>query len=140
MRNNTRHPSDIPIRVSQDKYWSLANESLLNVSSGGLSFISGVPYVVGSEVKITISAVNPRYEAQAKICWCETKEDHFEVGAKLLNENDVFSARMVEQVCHIERYKHQVYLTEGRELSSSAAASEWIHKFAQDFPALDETG
>lgn len=139
MRSDTRYRSNIPVRVSQDKYWSLG-ESLLNVSSGGLSFVSGVPYVVGSEVKITISAVSPKYEAQAKICWCEAQEEHFEIGAKLLTENDAFSVRMAEQVCHIEHYKRQVFLTEGRELSSSAAASEWINKFAEDFPALAETG
>jgi hypothetical protein len=42
---------------------------------------------------------------------------------------------MVEQVCHIENYKKEVYETEGR-----LAAMESIHKYASRFPNLDPNG
>ena len=43
---------------------------------------------------------------------------------------------MIEQVCHIEHYRKEVMLREGRELSAQEAAREWISKYAGDFPAL----
>jgi hypothetical protein len=47
---------------------------------------------------------------------------------------------MVEQVCHIENYKKEVYQTEGRLLTAEEAAVEWIHKYASQFPNLDPNG
>ena len=41
---------------------------------------------------------------------------------------------MVEQICHIEQYRREVLKKEGRRLSSEEAASEWIVKYASDFP------
>ncbi len=41
---------------------------------------------------------------------------------------------MVEQVCQIENYKHEVYRAEGRALTAAEAAREWIGKYAADFP------
>jgi hypothetical protein len=41
---------------------------------------------------------------------------------------------LVEQVCHIEQYKKEVFLKEGRLLSGDEAAAEWIEKFANQFP------
>lgn len=139
MRRYIRHPSDIPIEIIQQRSNGLSTENLMNVSLGGLSFQSKTPYTLGNHLKIMISAVTPAYEAVAKVRWCDDQEDgSYEIGVELLNENDVFKTRMVEQVCHIAHYKRQVYLTEGRELTGSEAASEWIVKFAHDFPRLDE--
>ena len=139
MRRYIRHPSDIPIEIVQQRSNDLSTENLMNVSLGGLSFQSKTPYTLGSHLKIMISAVAPAYEAVAKVRWCDDQEEgSYEIGVELLNENDVFKTRMVEQVCHIAHYKRQVYLTEGRELSGAEAASEWIVKFAHDFPRLDE--
>jgi len=138
MRRYIRHPSDIPIEINQERSSDLATENLMNVSLGGLSFHSKEPYVLGSHLKITIFAVTPAYEAMAKVRWCDEHDGNFEIGVELLNENDVFKTRMVEQVCHIAHYKRQVYLTEGRELSGAEAANEWIMKFAHEFPSLDE--
>jgi hypothetical protein len=41
---------------------------------------------------------------------------------------------MVEQVCHIENYKKEIYRAEGRLLSSEQAAMEWIIRYASRFP------
>ncbi len=42
--------------------------------------------------------------------------------------------RMVEQVCHIERYRADVLEREGRALTGEQAAEEWIKRYAEDFP------
>ena len=41
---------------------------------------------------------------------------------------------MVEQVCPIEQYRHEMLKNEGRTLSSEEAALEWIQKYAPQFP------
>ena len=56
------------------------------------------------------------------------------MGVQFLDATDAFRARMVEQVCTIERYRTQVREQEGRELSAHEAAAEWIGKFAGRFP------
>ena len=45
---------------------------------------------------------------------------------------------MIEQICHIEQYKADVLAKEGRQLDVEQAAREWIYKFADDFPDLEE--
>ena len=44
---------------------------------------------------------------------------------------------MVEQICHIEQYKQDVFEKDGRRLSGEQAALEWIEKYATDFPELE---
>jgi hypothetical protein len=39
---------------------------------------------------------------------------------------------MVEQVCHIEHYRKEVMVCEGRQLTSEDAAKEWVAKYASN--------
>jgi len=138
MRKHIRHPSDIPIEVTQLGYEELATESLKDVSYGGLSFHSKVPILLGKLIEIHISVVEPRFEALAKVVWCEKQESYFEIGVELDNQDAAFRVRMIEQICHIEHYKHQVLSEQGRHLSGAEAAMEWISKYADTFPKIDE--
>ncbi len=56
----------------------------------------------------------------------------------MLNPEDAFRARIVEQVFRIKEYQQQVLENEGRRLSDQDAASEWIARFAGDFPELTD--
>jgi len=40
---------------------------------------------------------------------------------------------MIEQLCHIERYRWKVQKEEGRLLTSEEAAVEWISRYAGVF-------
>ncbi|HEU0077282.1 MAG TPA: hypothetical protein VFQ76_06510, partial [Longimicrobiaceae bacterium] len=60
--------------------------------------------------------------------------DHFCIGVQFLDAGDAFRARMVEQVCSIDRYRRQVREREGRELTGQEAAEEWIRDHAARFP------
>ncbi|MEO0444302.1 MAG: hypothetical protein AAFZ92_11295 [Pseudomonadota bacterium] len=57
------------------------------------------------------------------------------MGVNFNSDQEAFSARMVEQACYIEQYKKDVFEAEGRVLSSDEAATEWITRFANQFPA-----
>ena len=122
MRKYIRHPSDIPIEIDQQESGVQATESLMNVSLGGLSFHSKEPLQKGKILKVRIPFVDPP----------------FEIGVELLDKDDAYKARMVEQICHIEHYKREVLDTEGRQLTGTEAAAEWINKYAHVFPRIDE--
>lgn len=136
MRKYIRHPSDIPIEVS-----ILSNEAdvphsepLNNISEGGLSFHSDIYLEIGSMISIKIPLVEPEFETRGRVTWCKQENNVFDVGVEILGEKQIFQTRMVEQICHIEHYKNEVLVSEGRKLSGRDAAMEWIKKYAHIFP------
>ena len=141
MRAYIRHPSDVPIEffpLLGDDQEPAAPESNLvqDVSLGGLSFGSTEKLPVGTRVRIRIPVVNPPFEAEARVIWCLSRPDRYEAGIEFTSAEDAYTARMVEQICHIEHYRLWVKEVEGRELDSEGAANEWIGKYAKDFPNI----
>jgi hypothetical protein len=106
-----------------------------NVSLGGLSFQAKQYIEPNCWLHIHIPINDEHFELDGQVRWCErSSEDHYDVGIKFANRREAFLARMIEQICHIEQYKQDVFVSEGRQLSSDEAASEWIEKFAEEFP------
>lgn len=143
-RHFIRHPSDIPIEIQFSRSApklsgkSGAKEKLHDISFGGLSFCSEQPRKTGDILTVKISISRPAFEAQGIVSWCKTIDSEYLVGIEFSDQNDAFMARMVEQICHIEHYKHEMHDNEGRDLNSEEAALEWISKYADDFPNPDE--
>lgn len=138
MRAYIRHPADVPIEFSQVSEQDGELSQAQDISLGGLSFSSSQRLRVGSLVKIRIPVVNPPFEAEARVIWCLSRPDRYEAGIEFTSSQDAFTARMVEQICHIEHYRMWVKEVEGRDLDSEHAATEWIAKYAQDFPNITE--
>lgn len=134
MRNYIRHPSDIPIEFMVENDSGGTPESLRDVSFGGLSFQSSEELASGSFVHIRIDTVHPPFEADGIVVWCQADGGLYTIGMEFTHKEDVFLARMVEQICHIEHYKKVVQESDGRKLTSQEAAIEWISKFAELFP------
>lgn len=135
MRSYIRHPSTIPLDFHLEEVVQGGTDYLKNVSQGGLSFYSKIHLDPGATIHLKIPLINPVFEALGQVTWCNQEGNHFEVGVQFLDQDDMFRARMVEQICHIEEYKRKVYEEEGRRLSGEEAAKEWITKYAIDFPA-----
>ena len=136
-REYIRHPSNIPIGYSLDTVVEKKQHPrrLKNVSEGGLCFISNTKIEQGSNIQIFIPLCQPEFKAQGVVAWCQTiDEKHFNIGVEFQDENIHFTLRMVEQLCHIEEYKQQILEHEGRVLSDEEAATEWINKYAGEFP------
>ncbi len=136
MRKYIRHPSDIPIECDVGEAPHEQRQLLNNVSLGGLSFQSATSMSLGVAVTIRVPFVNPGFEARGQVAWCRRSGMGYDIGVKLIDHEEVFSTRMVEQVCHIEHYKREILKTEGRHLSGEEAALEWIAKYAHLFPKL----
>ena len=138
MRNFLRHPTDIPIEiVPGDKSRVQGKQKLTNLSHGGIAFQSATALVEGDHVQININCVEPRFSAQGIVKWCRPNGDKFDLGIEFAHPDDEFKARMVEQVCHIEQYKKEVLIKQGRELTGQQAAMEWIELYAAVFPGND---
>ncbi len=139
IRRYIRHPTDVPIRVTLDLVGDNRDDSddetLTNVSLGGLAFISRQPLKVDQMVQVSIPMLKQDNQLSGKVVWCEQSQNGYEIGLEFEGSKDVFRLRMIEQICHIEHYRKEVKLAEGRELSSEEAADEWITRYAGDFPA-----
>ena len=138
IRKYIRHPTDVPIHVTLDVVDGDSDDSddetLTNISLGGLSFFSKQALQVDQIVRVSIPALNQDNHLSGKVVWCEQSPNGYEIGIEFEGSKDVFRLRMIEQICHIEHYRKEVKLAEGRELSSEEAASEWITRYAGDFP------
>jgi len=134
MRNFIRHPADIPIKIIKNESDDYNRQPLQDISIGGLRCRLNEPLAIGDEIKIIIDLVEPVLEISGKVVWCRAVNTSYEVGIEYRGEEDVYRLRMVEQICHIEHYRNEVQIREGRIISSEQAAREWIVKFAGDFP------
>ena len=108
---------------------------LHNISLGGVCFETPEYLERGTLVIIRIALVQPIFEENAIVVWSRKVNGDYEVGVQFQDKDSRFRARMVEQVCHIEQYKRNVFAQEGRNLSGEEAAREWITKYAARFPA-----
>lgn len=134
MRKYIRHPSDIPIEFDVGEGLRGQRHPLNNVSLGGVSFQSKTSLLLGTPVTIRVPFVNPGFEACGQVVWCTRTGMGYDIGVEMVDPEEFFRTRMVEQVCHIEHYKREVFKTEGRRLSGEEAAMEWITKYAHLFP------
>lgn len=133
MRSLIRHPTDIPIEVQCDEA-PVTSETLRNVSRGGLCFRHAAPLAKDSVIRVRIGIASPPFEARCRVLWCQADGADWELGVEFLDPDDLFRARMVEQICHIEQYRREMYARHGRSLSGREAALEWIAKYAAVFP------
>ena len=112
-----------------------SDDTLTNVSLGGLSFISSQAIETGQKVGVCIPILQQDNYLAGTVVWCEKSKKGYEIGLEFEGKKDVFRLRMIEQICHIEHYRKEIKIVEGRELNSEEAAKEWISRYAGDFPA-----
>ena len=133
-RRFIRHTADVPIQVRAVPGSTAVLQQGTNISEGGLAFVSDSCLDAEGTIEVRIPEVDPPFEAHARVVWCRPEGDRYLVGVQFLDSTDAFRARMVEQVCTIEKYRRDVREQEGRELNAQEAAAEWIQKYAGQFP------
>ena len=133
-RRYIRHPSDIPIEYAITDGRRQEQQPLTDIGKGGLSFHVKEQLPPGQSLQFCIPSIRPDLHIDSIVTWCEKSPEGYQVGIRFLNEQDGFTMRMVEQICHIQHYKQQVAAQEGRTLSAQEAADEWISKYASRFP------
>ncbi|MCK5667512.1 MAG: PilZ domain-containing protein, partial [Gammaproteobacteria bacterium] len=80
MRDFIRHPIDIPIKIIEiegddcESEHSL-DQSLHDISIGGLRCLSDKPLAAGAEIKIIIDMVDPVLEIPGIVIWCRPVDE-----------------------------------------------------------------
>ena len=133
MREYIRHPTDMPIEYDLGDVIADQKEYLNDISLGGLSFKSKYHIETGSAIKIRIPLRKPEFEEEGIVVWINKKNELYDAGVQFKNAISEFRIRMIEQVCHIEQYKKNVFEKEGRAISGEEAVTEWIKKYGKDF-------
>lgn len=131
MREYIRHNAGIPVVIINDN--KEFQFHLLNVSLGGLACKGEQKFEINTSVSIRIPNLASEYSAQGRIAWCKKVEDLFEIGIEHTGEKDKARLLMVEQISHIEHYRNETMLSEGRELSGEEAAKEWLVKYGEEY-------
>jgi Tfp pilus assembly protein PilZ len=133
MRRYDRQSTYLSIDVKTDFPTIMEGDvcMMTSIGQGGFSCRLPTEIDIGSMVNIEVPSVSPAYEGTGEVVWCEPEGDLFEVGVAFTDNEESLTARMVQQVCQIERYKKLVYDQEGRMLDAGQAASEWIEKYAK---------
>jgi hypothetical protein len=138
MRSNPRrflrHTVHVPLEVERVPGSTPLEKEGVNLSHGGLAFISSFCPAIGEVLRLRIRTVEPAFEADARVAWCRPEDGKYLVGVEFQDSTSAFQSRMVQQVCSIENYRKEVQQNEGRVLTTQEAASEWIARFAGQFP------
>ncbi len=137
-----RHPVNIPLEVRMIAVgggiavgaWQ--QDSVSSSRCGELAFHFPMMIAVGALLSVRVPSVNAQTELRGQVIWLAQSVHGFVIGMSFQTEAEAFRMRMIEQICHIEDYRQQVFDTEGRDLNPEQAASEWIDHHAAAFPAL----
>lgn len=133
MRHFLRHPSDMPVELVQRKHAFLPRQRLNNISLGGVACNSNKGFRKGTAVELRIPLLGEQARYPGVVAWCRKQTEDYLVGIAFIDEDTLFRARMVEQVCQIEHYRHQRERELGEDLPVEAVALEWIALHAEEF-------
>jgi hypothetical protein len=131
VRRYIRHSTDLPVDVRMSRVVVRGREYLRNISRGGLCFRSTMPLTPGLTIEVEIPVAEPVFRTGGVVAWCrpaEGRERDFEVGVSFSDVSPVDGKRLVDQVCHIEHYKREIWLRQGRWLTGEEAALEWLSR------------
>ncbi|HSC84104.1 MAG TPA: PilZ domain-containing protein [Pseudomonas sp.] len=133
MRRFLRHPSDMPVELVQRKHAFLPRQRLNNISLGGVACNSQKGFRKGTAVELRIPLLGDQACYPGVVAWCRKQPGDYLVGIAFIDEETLFRARMVEQVCQIEHYRHQRELELGQAIPVETVACEWIALHAAEF-------
>ncbi|UTW07801.1 PilZ domain-containing protein [Pseudomonas benzenivorans] len=133
MRRFLRHPSDMPVELVLRKQDFMPRQRLNNISLGGVACNSSRGFRRGTAVELRIPLLGEQARYAGVVAWCHKLEDDYLVGIAFTDEDTLFRARMVEQVCQIEHYRRQREREVGHQLQIENVAQEWIAQHAAEF-------
>ena len=113
---------------------SINPERRKNVGQGGLCFRSHIRLIPGAAIDLVIPLPLTPLKVHGVVAWCRAAGRGFDVGVRFDQDKSAFVMRMAEQICHIEQYRREVFVREGRLLTRDECAAEWITRFAAHFP------
>ena len=136
-RNFLRHPINVPLLVSASKK-APQSPQCLNVSQGGLSFLSTEKLNKGLPVRITIPVKDKRFKIKAEVVYSrkDGRTGFFITGVCFADYSSAFQAKLAEEMLEILDFRKKLSAEMGHEISEEEAAQKWIGQFSKYFPKI----
>ena len=125
-RVQSRISSGLSLRLRPARKHGTGARTIQNVSLGGIACYSDEPVAKGDRVGVEMTVGGQQLHVQGIVVWCRAGGGRFELGVRFDEGPADTRERMCRDLAEIEPYRHEVLLLEGRQLSSDAAALEWM--------------
>ncbi|MDD5634170.1 MAG: PilZ domain-containing protein [Candidatus Omnitrophica bacterium] len=137
-RHFLRHLLVYPLefQVSEDE--AFERTETINVSEGGLMFLSKRDVAAGTVIKLNIPLYEKVFNIKGKVVHTiqDAASGLYNVGISFINYADAFKVKLIEQIYLIEEYRTLRSLQIGKEMSLSEASREWIKRYSERFEKL----
>lgn len=126
----------MPVELILRRQACIPRQRLNNISLGGVACNSLRGFRRGTSIELRIPLLGDQARYPGVVAWCRRQENDYLVGIAFLDEDTLFRARMVEQVCQIQHYRQQLEQESGQAIAIEQCAQDWIAKHAAGFPYL----
>lgn len=137
-RRFIRHSVTMAVQCRKEGHMESCIREMRDISFGGMSFVSSDAYAPGDVVEMEFPVATVRNRVTGEIIWSSALMVNpvilFANGLRFLNMKMLFIARLIEQMCCIEKYRDAQISRQHRTLSRDEAAAEWIRLCAARFP------
>lgn len=126
----------MPVELVLRRHANIPRQRLHNISLGGVACNSSRAFRRGTPIEMRIPLLGEQARYPGIVAWCRRQAEEYLVGIAFTDEDTLFRARMVEQVCQIQHYRQQLERHCGAPVSIEHCAQEWIAQHAATFPQL----
>ncbi|MDZ5434367.1 PilZ domain-containing protein [Pseudomonas fluorescens] len=126
------HPDDVPVELTLFKPECISRHQMHTSSLGGMACNYHRAWRYGTALEVRMPTLNPDLRILGYVAWCLRRKHGYLVGIAFLDEQTLFSARMGEQVCQIERYCRQ-HDAHNDLQEVQALALEWVQEHADEY-------
>jgi len=110
----------------------------VNVSEGGLMFMSKKHVEPNTVIKIQLPLYDKVFHIKAKVVHSTKDEDAglYRIGVAFESFAVAFKVKLIEQIYLIEEYRILRSLQLGKEMTLAEASKEWIKRYSKRFEKL----
>lgn len=138
-RHFIRHPICYPLEFEHAPRKIRQKTKTLNVSEGGLLFLSKHDIKKGETIVLKMPLQNKMFRIKAVVKH-STKDDEnpnlFNIGVSFYRYSDAFKVKLIEQLYLIDEYRILRSLQLGHEVTMQEASEEWIKRYSKRFARL----
>lgn len=131
------HPDHIPLNFR--RLWHLPeltkDERRSGKSTLGLSFFTHKHLKAGEQVEVTVHVRGENHKFVGEVVLVKESQRGYDVGIWLRSQHDAIRARIIEQVCYIDRYLQDKQKHSSKPINKEQGTQEWIVHNAAHFPA-----
>jgi len=144
-RRFIRHPVCIPLEFipknilhTERKKGGGASATTVNISLGGLLFLSREKIAIDTEISVSLPFKDKVFKIAGTVVRCEkqTNAKLYEIGIAFTRVSDAFKVKLVEQLHLIEEYRILRSIQLNREVTLAEASREWIRLYSKRFRKL----